>query len=100
MDHSNDDGDTPIVIKRRKIDDKEQIEAEHTIDGCSLSSLASSYSSGGFGSSNEEASKVESEFDLMKSMLREGSRRKSKKLGVGRAVNKESIELEVVHKRV
>ena len=112
MDHS-DDGDTPIAIKRRKIDDKEekllQIEAEHlrrrsgdTIDGCSLSSLASSYSSGGGGSNNEEASedavygeKVEPEFDLMKSMLREGLRRKSEKLGVER-VNKESVELEVV----
>ncbi|KAG6421270.1 hypothetical protein SASPL_117820 [Salvia splendens] len=117
VDRSNDDGDTPIVIKRRKIDDKEeklqQIEAEHlrrrsgdTIDGCSSSSLASSDSSGGGGSSDEEAStssedvvygeKVEPEFDLMKSMLREGLRRKSEKLGVGRAVNKESVELEVV----
>ncbi|XP_042064154.1 cell division control protein 48 homolog C-like [Salvia splendens] len=113
MDHSN-DSDTPILNKRRKIDDKEQellqIEAEHlrrqssdAIDGCSLSSLASPYSSGVGSSFNEEASedpvygeKVEPEFDLMKSMLREGLRRKSEKHGVGRAVYKESIELEVV----
>ncbi|KAG6435434.1 hypothetical protein SASPL_100308 [Salvia splendens] len=80
----------PGRSRSRKIDDKEQkllqIEAEHlsgdTIDGCSLSSLASSYSSGGGGSSDEEASKVESECDLMKSMLREGLCRKSEKLGV------------------
>ncbi|XP_042061235.1 cell division control protein 48 homolog C-like [Salvia splendens] len=117
IDQSKEDGDTPIVIKRRKIDDKEeklqQIEAEHlrrrsgdTIDGCSSSSLASSDTSGGGGSSDEEAStssedavygeKVEPEFDLMKSMLREGLRRKSEKLGVRRAVNKESVEVEVV----
>ncbi|KAL1542442.1 hypothetical protein AAHA92_26539 [Salvia divinorum] len=116
MDHSNGDGDTPIVIKRRKIDYKEEklqlIEAEHlrrrsgdAIDGCSSSSLASSDSSGGGGSSDEEAStsedavygeKVEPEFDLMKSMLRESLRRKVEKLGVGRTVNKEAVELEVV----
>ncbi|XP_057784614.1 cell division control protein 48 homolog C [Salvia miltiorrhiza] len=116
MDDYNDDGDTPIMIKRRKIDDKEEklqlIEAEHlrrrsgdNSGGCSSSSLASSGSSGGGGSSDEEEStsedavygeKFEPEFDLMKSMMREDLRRKSKKLEKGRAVNNEAVELEVV----
>lgn len=116
---SNDDGDTPILIKRRKVDNKEeklqQIEAEHlrrrNVDvsnnggGCSSSSLASAGSSDGGGSSDEEAStsddaiygeKLEPEFDLMKSMMREDLRRKSNKSGQGKAVNKEAVELEVV----
>lgn len=120
---SNDDdgdGDTPILIKRRKVDSKEaklqEIEAEHlrrrSADvannggGCSSSSLASASSSEGGGSSDEEVStsddaiygeKFEPEFDLMKSMMREDLRRKTNKLGKGKAaVNKEAVELEVV----
>ncbi|KAH6827686.1 hypothetical protein C2S53_015770 [Perilla frutescens var. hirtella] len=116
MDDSNDDGDTPIVKKRRKADGKEEklqlIEAEHVRrrsvsnngGGGSSSSLASASSSEGGDSSDEEAStsddavygeKFEPEYDLMKSMMREDLRRRSKKLGEGSAA-KEAVELEMV----
>ncbi|KAI3470466.1 hypothetical protein Pfo_027129 [Paulownia fortunei] len=118
MDDSNDDGDTPIIKKRRKIGEKEEklrlIEAQHVRSrngdvsnnsgGGSSSSVASASSSEGDDSSDEEVStsadavygeKFEPEFDLMKSMLRENLRRKSKKLGEGREL-KEAVELEVV----
>ncbi|KAI3454835.1 hypothetical protein Pfo_011498 [Paulownia fortunei] len=118
MDDSNDDGDTPIVKKRRKIEEKEEklrlIEAQHvrswnrdvsnSSGGGSSSSVESASTSEGDDSSDEEVStsadaiygeKLEPEFDLMKSMLRENLRRKAKKLGEERQV-KEAVELEVV----
>ncbi|KAK4436005.1 Cell division control protein 48C [Sesamum alatum] len=117
-DDSNDDGDTPLMNKRRKIDEKEEklrlIEDRHlrnrnddvlnSSGGGSSSSVASASSSEGDDSSAEEVStsadaiygeKFEPEFDLMKSMLRENLRRKSKEAGKGREV-KEALELEVV----
>ncbi|XP_011084336.1 cell division control protein 48 homolog C-like [Sesamum indicum] len=118
MDDSNDDGDTPLMKKRRKIDEKEEklrlIEARHLRNrnddvlnssvGGSSSSVASVSSSEGDDSSDEEVStsddtiygeKFEPEFDLMKSMLRENLRRRSKETGKGKEV-KEVLELEVV----
>ncbi|KAK6137968.1 hypothetical protein DH2020_028289 [Rehmannia glutinosa] len=120
MDDSDDDIDTPVIKKRRKMDEKEEklrlIEAQHVRSrksdasnnssggGGSSSSLASASSSEGEDSSDEEVStsadaiygeKFEPEFDLMKSLLRENLRQKSKKLGEGREL-KEALELEVV----
>ncbi|XP_047956501.1 cell division control protein 48 homolog C-like [Salvia hispanica] len=101
----HDDDDTPIVIKRRKIGDKE--ETGDSFDGFSSSTLASCDSSGGGGSSDEEASassedavckeEVEPVFDLMKSMLREGLHRKSEKLGVLKEVNLMNEESKLGH---
>ncbi|XP_011083573.1 cell division control protein 48 homolog C-like [Sesamum indicum] len=118
MDDSNDDGDTPLMKKRRKIDEKEEklrlVEARHLRNrnddvlnsrgGGSSSSVVSASSSEGDDSSDEEVStsddavygeKFEPELDLMKSMLRENLRRKSKETGKGIEV-KQVLELEVV----
>lgn len=120
-DSNDDDADTPIMKKRRKIDDKEEklrrIEAQHvrsrsrngdvlnnSSGGGSSSSMASASPSEGDHSSDEEAStsedaiygeKFEPEFDLMKSIMRENLRRSATKLGQGREV-KEDVELEIV----
>ncbi|KAK6144776.1 hypothetical protein DH2020_021596 [Rehmannia glutinosa] len=113
MDDSDDDIDTPVIKKRRKMDEKEEklrlIEAQHVRSrksdasnnssggGGSSSSLASASSSEGEDSSDEEVStsadaiygeKFEPEFDLMKSLLRENLRQKSKKLGEGGSLRK------------
>ncbi|KAL6504070.1 hypothetical protein OROGR_025993 [Orobanche gracilis] len=119
MDDSTDVGHSPIVDKRRKMDEKEEklrlIEARHMRNrndnfpnnisgGGSSISVASANSSGGDDSADEEVStsvdaiygeKFEPEFDLMKSLLRENLSLKSKKMGEGRDL-KEALELEVV----
>ncbi|KAL8517988.1 hypothetical protein ACS0TY_009327 [Phlomoides rotata] len=121
IDEPDDDFDSPITKKKRKADEKEEkllrIEAQHLrrrsndvvndSGGVSSSSLASVSSSGEDDSSDQEAStsedaiygeQFEPEFDLMKSMMRENLRGKSKKLGNEREV-KEAVELEVVDNR-
>ncbi|PIN24446.1 Nuclear AAA ATPase (VCP subfamily) [Handroanthus impetiginosus] len=117
MDDSDDVVDTPIIKKRRKVDEKEEklqlLEAQHlrnrsgdvlnSSGGCSSSSLASISSSEGDSMSDEASTsedaiygeKFEPEFDLMKSMLRDNLRQKSKDLGRMREAN-EAVELEIV----
>ncbi|KAL6578066.1 hypothetical protein OROMI_010394 [Orobanche minor] len=119
MDDLTDVGHSPIINKRRKMDEKEEklrlIEARHVRNrndnfpknisgGGSSISVASASSSGGDDSADEEVStsedaiyeeKFEPEFDLMKSLLRENLSLKSKKMGEGRDL-KEALEFEVV----
>ncbi|PIN15091.1 Nuclear AAA ATPase (VCP subfamily) [Handroanthus impetiginosus] len=117
---SDDDGDTPIMKKRGKVDEKEEklqlLEAQHlrnmsgdvlnSSGGCSSSSLVSTSSSEGDDMSNEASTsedaiygeKFEPEVDLMKPMLRENLRQKSKDLGGKREANK-AVEWEIVYNK-
>ncbi|KAL6501102.1 hypothetical protein OROHE_025299 [Orobanche hederae] len=119
IDDLTDTGHSPIVNKRRKMDEKEEklrlIEARHARNrndnfpnnisgGGSSISVASASSFGGDDSADEEVStsedaiygeKFEPEFDLMKSLLRENLSLKSKKMGEGRDL-KEALEFDVV----
>ncbi|KAL8518022.1 hypothetical protein ACS0TY_009349 [Phlomoides rotata] len=111
IDEPDDDFDSPITKKKRKTDEKEEKRRSNDVAndsaGVSSSFLASVSSSGEDNSSDQEAStsedaiygeQFEPEFDLMKSMMRENLRGKSKKLGSEREV-KEAVELEVVDNR-